>query len=360
MAHASIEATTLVLLILLYFVHGNEYHYEKTEEKSNKGCNIYQGNWIYDESYPIYDISKCSFIEKEFDCLHNGRPDKDFLKYRWQPIGCNLPRFNGEEMLSKLKGKSIMFVGDSLSLNQWQSLTCMLHVSLPNAKYTSARTGGLSTFAFPEYEAKVMFSRNAFLVDTINTKDGAVLKLNSIQAGNLWKGIDVLIFDTWHWWLHTGRKQPWSWIEDGSNRYKDMDRLKAYEKALNTWAKWVETNIDPTKTMVFFQGVSPDHMNGSEWGDAKVKNCEGQKQPLIDKNAYIHPAELVLEKVIRGMSKPVYLLDVTSLSELRKDGHPSVYGHGGHNDMDCSHWCLPGVPDTWNLLLFSSLLQHFH
>lgn len=40
---------------------------------------------------------------------------------------------------------------------------------------------------------------------------------------------------------------------------KDMDRLVAYEKALNTWAKWVQTDVDSTKTKVIFQGVSPDH-----------------------------------------------------------------------------------------------------
>lgn len=39
-----------------------------------------------------------------------------------------------------------------------------------------------------------------------------------------------------------------------------MDRLVAYEKALTTWARWIDTNIDPTKTKVFFQGVSPDHL----------------------------------------------------------------------------------------------------
>lgn len=38
-----------------------------------------------------------------------------------------------------------------------------------------------------------------------------------------------------------------------------MDRLVAYEKALNTWATWVDSNVDPAKTKVFFQGVSPDH-----------------------------------------------------------------------------------------------------
>jgi len=69
------------------------------------------------------------------------------------------------------------------------------------------------------------------------------------------------------------------------------------------------------------------------------------------------PAELVLEKVLRSMKKPVELLDITTLSQLRKDGHPSIYGTGGHRSLDCSHWCLPGVPDTWNVLLYAALTQ---
>lgn len=73
-----------------------------------------------------------------------------------------------------------------------------------------------------------------------------------------------------------------------------------------------------------------------------------------------HPAELVLERVLRAMSKPVYLLNITTMSLLRKDGHPSVYGLGGnkHEVMDCSHWCLAGVPDTWNMLLYAALIQN--
>lgn len=65
-----------------------------------------------------------------------------------------------------------------------------------------------------------------------------------------------------------------------------------------------------------------------------------------------------MEKVIGSMSKRVHLLNITRLSRQRKDGHPSVYGQSGsHSDltMDCSHWCLPGVPDTWNELLFAEL-----
>lgn len=357
----SLSISVVLFLSLLIQIYGRDNLYHKQARGFLAGsCDLFQGRWVYDESYPLYETSQCPFIEKEFDCQNNGRPDKFYLKYRWQPTGCNLPRFNGGDFLTRLRGKSIMFVGDSLSLNQWQSLTCMLHTAVPHAPYTLVRTGGLSIFTFPSYDVKVMFSRNAFLVDIVGESIGRVLKLDSIEAGKTWKGVDILLFDSWHWWLHTGRKQPWDLIQEGNRTVRDMDRLVAYEKGLNTWAKWVDDNIDPTRTSVFFQGVSPDHLNPQQWGDPSGNFCEGQTRPVLGLSypGGPNPAELVLEKVLGTMQKPVFLLNITTLSQLRKDGHPSVYGHGGHRDMDCSHWCLGGVPDTWNELLYASLIHN--
>ncbi|XP_059663230.1 protein trichome birefringence-like 39 [Cornus florida] len=321
-------------------------------------CNIFRGRWVYDNSYPLYDSSRCPFIDPEFDCQRHGRPDQLYLKYRWQPFSCNLPRFNGLYFLEKWRGKKIMFVGDSLSLNMWESLSCMIHSWVPNAKTTLVRRGIIATLTFQDYGVQLLLYRTPYLVDMVNGKAGTVLKLDSIQNGNAWRGMDMLIFNTWHWWTHTGSSQPWDYIQEGNKWYKDMNRMIAYYKGLTTWGRWVNLNVDPSKTKVFFQGISPTHYLGREWGQP-TKSCTGETQPFMVAKypAGIPEAAVIVNKVLSRVKKPVYLLDVTTLSQYRKDAHPTWYGGGGRTTTDCSHWCLPGLPDTWNQLLYAALFS---
>lgn len=55
-------------------------------------CDLYDGKWVKDESYPLYQPGSCPYVHESFDCYHNGRPDMDYQKLRWQPNGCNIPR----------------------------------------------------------------------------------------------------------------------------------------------------------------------------------------------------------------------------------------------------------------------------
>lgn len=55
-----------------------------------------------------------------------------------------------------------------------------------------------------EYGTSIMYLKNGFLVDLVEEKIGKVLKLDSISRGEEWKSVDFLIFNTYHWWTHTG------------------------------------------------------------------------------------------------------------------------------------------------------------
>lgn len=320
-------------------------------------CNLFEGKWVFDigAKYPLYDFKTCPFIDPEFDCLKYGRTDTQYLKYSWVPDNCPMPRFDGMEFVRRWRGKRIMFVGDSLSLNQWNSLSCMIHASAPQAKYTVIRGAILSSVTFEEYRLSLLLYHTTYLVDIVKEPIGRVLKLNSIQGGNAWRGMDVLVFNTWHWWTHTGRSQPWDFIQDGSKVLKDMDRLTAFYKGMTTWAKWVDEYVNPTKTKVFFQGISPTHYDAREWSRAS-HSCRGEAEPLSGSTypAGSPPSVEIVRKVLTSMRTPVFLLDITTLSQLRKDAHPETYS-GNHAGTDCSHWCLPGLPDTWNRLLYAAL-----
>lgn len=324
-------------------------------EQKNYSCNIYEGSWVYDETYPLYESSECPHIRQEFDCRKNGRPDSRYLNYRWQPSNCDLPRFDGKNFLQRLKGKKIMFIGDSVSLNQWQSLVCLIRAAVPHeSNITQYTNDSTNTITFQDYGVSVMIFHSLFLVDIEMENVGRILKLDSLKNGETWKNIDILVFNTWLWWYRKGIKQPWDYIQEGEIILKDMDRMVAFRKGLTTLAKWIDSDINPLKTKVFFQGISPSHYNGTEWNETGVTNCTNETEP-INGSSYpngLPPAAIVVKEVLSNITKPVNLLDITNLSQLRKDGHPSIYNEFG---MDCTHWCIAGVVDTWNELLYAAL-----
>lgn len=52
-------------------------------------------------------------------------------------LGELLCRFDGKDFFERMRGKTILFVGDSISLNQRDSLACLLHAAVPNIAVSS-------------------------------------------------------------------------------------------------------------------------------------------------------------------------------------------------------------------------------
>ena len=137
------KVTLLVLLSILIFVVTpmcyplfsyssllkiNKYnkHPESLPSTSVKKCNIFSGEWVSNPEAPYYTNNTCWAIHEHQNCMKYGRPDTDFMKWRWKPNECELPIFNPFQFLEIMKGKSMAFVGDSVGRNHMQSLICLL------------------------------------------------------------------------------------------------------------------------------------------------------------------------------------------------------------------------------------------
>jgi len=94
MGKAAVYALIVLTSILDVVRGGREIVVEpRCETESSSKCDLYAGRWVYDGSYPLYNAADCPFIEHQFDCRKNGRSDSDYLKFRWEPSECHLPRY---------------------------------------------------------------------------------------------------------------------------------------------------------------------------------------------------------------------------------------------------------------------------
>lgn len=91
-----------------------------------ESCDLFHGEWVPNSSGPAYTNASCRFIESPQNCMTNGRPDTDYLNWRWKPYGCEVSPFDGKKFLDGMKGKHWALIGDSILRNHVQSLLCLL------------------------------------------------------------------------------------------------------------------------------------------------------------------------------------------------------------------------------------------
>ncbi|GFQ02382.1 protein trichome berefringence-like 7 [Phtheirospermum japonicum] len=334
---------------------------------SSDYCNVFDGKWVIDENYPLYNSSQCPFAERGFNCLANGRRDKDYLKWRWKPKNCEILRFDAHAVLELLRGKRVVFVGDSLSRTQWESMICMLMSGVDdknsvyeiNGNAITKRIGHLGV-RFGTYGLTVEFYRSVFLVQPgpaprhSPKRVKTVLKLDQMdEISQEWVDSDILVFNSGHWWTQTKLFEMGWYFQIGGRIKFGLPISSAFKVALATWRSWVDNAVNPNMTRVFFRTFESTH-----WSSGSRQNCKVTTWPSLGtKGRQRNSISDAIINAVKNASTNVNLLHVTPMTAFRSDAHVGSWSDNP-SVPDCSHWCLPGVPDVWNELLFSFLLSN--
>ncbi|KAL8518180.1 hypothetical protein ACS0TY_009518 [Phlomoides rotata] len=199
----------------------------QSKHSSQKTCDFTNGKWIYDQTYPLYDA--------------------------------NCPAGKTAAPIPTTRSG-----GGSHSGAQFQ---------VPTDRKIVICNGPTMAFLALDFEMSIEFCWAPLLVELrIGPGKNRILHLDLIEENaKYWRGVDVLVFDSAHWWTHSS---SWDLVMEGNNVYRNINPNVAYEKGLATWAKWIDLNLDPRRSRVFFQSMSPRHNRDNGW------KCYNQREPL--------------------------------------------------------------------------------
>ncbi|GBG74209.1 hypothetical protein CBR_g17922 [Chara braunii] len=358
-------------------------------------CDLTEGVWVKERessrSYSVYHPDKCPFVSPSQNCRALGRRDREYEMWRFEPKSCDpdlsmqlrtgYSRDNSNSLVESLAGKRLAVVGDSILRNLFESLACLLHhrQGLPETIISRSK---VKKYVWPEHNLTIAFYRTPFLIEdrqaaVSDTEEDrwkkVIVELKSVSS--TWRSdvssYDVLVINSGHWWNSYKLDMKGVSVTLNGKEMLDVDVYEAFSIAMEHVMLWL---ADTERNGGFAGDVivplsSPQHFQKGDWNtggvcpnvwplnEEELKEHRERRSWIDDKfNAALIAAarsanELAFRRGRNAVGNKFRVLPLTRLSEARADAHPASYVHPQGKVSDCSHWCLPGVPDVWNAVL---------
>ncbi|KAI8372281.1 GDSL/SGNH-like acyl-esterase family found in Pmr5 and Cas1p-domain-containing protein [Choanephora cucurbitarum] len=330
------------------------------------------GRWIYnplplEANFSATDIANVAGYHclKKFAHRCFRRPGeneltraKQIMDYRWQPDSCDMLEMNPERLANHFVSHPILFVGDSITQLQYESLSCLLGKHLPNRHPTGGSLNGgnskirVNQLAPKDREtAAIAYIRSDYLLRLDDLKVISPFEPVGVQLGSgenyPWvhalSEFDYVVINTgphWHPNLH--------WGPDAS----EEELLDAFKRAMTNVLDYLKEHVKPHQKV---------WIRTTPYGHARCSRFkEPQPNPLAPSGQtgeYEWHLFDRFDQIWKGLLTSVEddgrfgMFDIAGLSNQRGDAHSKP-------DVDCLHTCIPGPVDEWNRLLYHEVMKH--
>ncbi|CAH8351097.1 unnamed protein product [Eruca vesicaria subsp. sativa] len=367
----------LVAIAYYFFISLDSPPLSPSGDASSSKCDLFTGEWIPDPSGPLYTNLSCHHIQDFQNCMLNGRPDVNYLFWRWKPSGCDLPKFNPSQFLERVRNKWWAFIGDSIASNHVQSLICILSQVEEMVEIYHDKEFRSKVWRFPSHNFTLSIVWSPFLVKSETLDGSSEIQLYLDRLDHKWthqySNFDYVVISGGKWFLketifHENNTVTGCHYCHGKYNLTDFGYDYSYRKTLKLLRSFVQSSTH--KPLVLFRTTTPDHFEYGEWNTGGYCN---RTMPFKEDEAKLKTVDDVMREVeldvfqnFREGSIKFRLLDTTGMSLLRPDGHPGPYRHPHpfagvkHRSSvqnDCLHWCLPGPIDSWNDVMVETILN---
>eukprot|EP00475_Leptophrys_vorax_P012650 TRINITY_DN19046_c0_g1_i1.p1 TRINITY_DN19046_c0_g1~~TRINITY_DN19046_c0_g1_i1.p1 ORF type:complete len:379 (-),score=-31.10 TRINITY_DN19046_c0_g1_i1:76-1212(-) len=349
----------LVALVTLYFA----------PTATCQQCRLDQGSWVYDPSYrPSYNGFTCNSIRSYYNCDRNGRKDSWYKRYVWRSPHCDLRRFSAPAFLRVMRHRVFLFVGDSFASNLEASLRCLVETGAQTRNYLGnfARTGVLTGgFLVPSHNITFLRMPSNFLVKSKpvgEANSAAAWRVHLDRVDTQWAKLlpytHYVLFSSGHWFINAPANLR---LYYSKNRplppLNSMDALYKAHIAVRRYL--LRSNYSGLPMVMTFSAY---HYNNAFRAGDSAKSCLDTRGAMntsrlqwAERNTYILEARD--QQVRPFVSYPQFkIVDIARMSLARPDAHQGVYTGQKGGNADCSHWCVPGVPDTWSNMVYSYMI----
>ncbi|EIE21418.1 hypothetical protein COCSUDRAFT_43154 [Coccomyxa subellipsoidea C-169] len=312
----------------------------------------------------IYNqASECPAWGQDFNCIEGERPEdrnpelieQEYRKI-FRPHECDLPKWDPYGFEKCLKGRRIIFIGDSLTWQMYNSLACLLAPVTANG--TAVTWDKANTTVTGDYKGREWPESRHILKQywaDVKLKNGGEILVRCFGRYNasLWDDVfaemgpltdrDVIIANFGAWYPRFNFNEPRAPFEAFKADVKDLfvDKLSKY----------------PAQT--FWRSNSPTHFGGATGTFTAVEEglpgvpARPKCEPAAVGEFWFREHVVSVLKECGAACAKIRLMPIFDMTLARYESHHGTFGRGKDTGFtDCRHYCV-NVVDWWNIVLYS-------